>query len=378
MNILHIIGSGHLGGAETFVHQFVSAYQKKNPEHRSALFYIKKEGTLCSSTVVKQYDGRAYPSFSGMKQIFCIMQQYDLIIFHGLYSRCMSIAFFTNRRIIYFMHGARSLRKSIKQVSSRMLKASYWPDKKSVQRFFRLLFFQFFLQSRCNTVLVPSNYYKLVAREKYGIRSNKINILPLGIDLKRFSNAPAKRANVINDKINIGCVASFRKIKRIDRLIRAIGYLDEGEKNNLTVNLVGSGEEENHLRRLTRQLGLEDQIKFIATSKNVSALYSQMDLFVLPSESESFSLVLLEAMYFSIPSIVFSGSGGAEELINKTGCGMVVDDEKQLARLFSNLIKNPDLIPTLNGKSRKIVEQNYTIEAVVENFLHVVNKGKST
>ncbi|MBD3384427.1 glycosyltransferase [candidate division KSB1 bacterium] len=377
MNILHIIGSGHLGGAETFVHQFVSVYQKKNPEHKSALFYIKKEGHLCTTTVVDQYDGTAYSSLSGMKQIFLIMQQYDLIIFHGLYPRFMSISFFTNCRIIYFMHGARSLRKSIKHVSSRMLKASYWPSKKSMQRFFRLLFFQFFLQSRCRYVLVPGNYYKQVTEKKYRVKSGKIKILSLGMDLNRFSTMDRKKTKVITGKINVGCVASFRKVKRIDRLIRAIGYLDEHEKANLTVRLVGSGEEENHLRHLTRQLGLEEQIKFIAASENLSTIYSQMDLFVLPSESESFSLVLLEAMYFSIPSIVFSGSGGAEELVNKTGCGMVVDNEKQLARVFSNLIKNPVLISTLNGKSRKIVEQNYTIEAVVENFLHLI-KEEST
>jgi glycosyltransferase involved in cell wall biosynthesis len=235
----------------------------------------------------------------------------------------------------------------------------------------RLLFFQFFLKFRCEHVFVPSHYYKIFAQKKYKVNSEKIKILPLGIDLDRFAGSKQDtKKSFSSKKIQIGCVASLRRVKRIDRLIRAIGYLDTDDRNNLSVWIVGDGAEKEHLQGLTTDLGLDKHIDFIPERKNLSPYYSKMDLFILPSKSESFSLVLLEAMYFSIPIIVFKGSGGAEELVNKTGCGIVVEDEKKLARICSKLIHNPDLLQTLCEKSSEIVKQSYTIKAVVKNFLN--------
>jgi glycosyltransferase involved in cell wall biosynthesis len=373
MKILHIIGSGHLGGAETFLHQFILQYQRTKPQHRSAILYAEKKGPLCNIQEIKQYDGAAYRSFSSNKALFKLFRQYDLIVFHGLYPKFMLIAFCIDRPILYFMHGVRSLRKSIRTISAKMLRASYRPNKNGFVRVFRLLCFRYFLKIRCKMVLVPSNYYKSIAQTKYGIKPQKIKILPLGIDITRFSKyiLPKDRP-ATTGRINIGCVASFRRIKRIDRLIRAVGYMQKSDRKKIRIILVGAGECEQSLKHLARELYIDKQITFIQPEENISKHYSKMNLFVLPSESESFSLVLLEAMYFSIPNIVFSGSGGAEELIDKTGCGMVVDNEKQLAGLLSQLIKNPDLLSTLSVKSRQIVENNYTISAAVKNFLRLV------
>ncbi len=373
MRILHIIGSGHRGGAETFLHQFVLQYQRTKPQHQSAILYAEKKGPLCNIRGIKQYNGAAYRYLSSIRALHELLRQYDLIVFHGLYPKFMAIAFCVNKPVIYFMHGVRSLRKSVKTISAKMLRASYRPNKNSFVRFFRLLFFQCFLKIRCKMVLVPSNYYKSIAQKKYGIKSKKIKILPLGIDTSRFSkHTLLKNHPALNGRINIGCVASFRRVKRIDRLIRAVGTMQESDRRKIRIILVGAGECEQPLKHLARELDIDKWITFIQPEENISKYYSKMDLFVLPSESESFSLVLLEAMYFSIPGIVFSGSGGAEELIDKTGCGMVVDNEKQLAGLLSQLIKKPDLLSTLNVQSRQIVEKNYTIKSAVKNFLRLI------
>lgn len=141
-----------------------------------------------------------------------------------------------------------------------------------------------------------------------------IEVIPNFIDITRFSKQDRehfKKAIVPNGEALIVHTSNFRKVKRVDDVVKTFAKIKE--KMPAKLLLVGDGPERSTIEILCRELNLGNSISFLGKQNPVEEILSICDLFLLPSETESFGLAALEAMACEVP-VVSSNAGGIPEL----------------------------------------------------------------
>jgi N-acetyl-alpha-D-glucosaminyl L-malate synthase BshA len=144
--------------------------------------------------------------------------------------------------------------------------------------------------------------------------TKEIEVIPNFIDLDRFQKQKKehfkKAIAPYGEKILIH-TSNFRKVKRIEDVIRVFNEVRKKIPSKLL--LVGDGPERTAMENLCRQLGTCDDIRFLGKMDAVEEVLSVCDLFLMPSEKESFGLAALEAMACEVP-VISSNAGGLPEL----------------------------------------------------------------
>ena len=162
-----------------------------------------------------------------------------------------------------------------------------------------------------------SDTYKL-----FGINC-EIDVIPNFICPKHFANlgsAHDRSEFAAEDEALVCHVSNFRPVKRVEDVVRTFARLLEQRPGRLM--MVGDGPDRPAAERLSRELGLGDKVFFLGKLKNPLEALSIADLFLLPSESESFGLAALEAMACGVP-VVASEAGGLPEVIRHGVSGML-------------------------------------------------------
>ncbi|MDP1727448.1 MAG: N-acetyl-alpha-D-glucosaminyl L-malate synthase BshA [Bacteroidota bacterium] len=142
----------------------------------------------------------------------------------------------------------------------------------------------------------------------------EIEVIPNFIDIQRFSKQNRehfKKAIAPNNERLIVHTSNFRKVKRIDDVVKVFAEILKQMPAKLL--LVGDGPERIHIEMLCRELHLNEAVTFLGKQSPVEELLSVCDLFLMPSETESFGLAALEAMACELP-IISSNAGGIPEL----------------------------------------------------------------
>ncbi len=150
--------------------------------------------------------------------------------------------------------------------------------------------------------------YKMFNIEK------EIEVIPNFIDLERFKKQKKehfKTAICPNGEKLIVHTSNFRKVKRVDDVVKIFQNLRKVMSVKLL--LVGDGPERTKLESMCRECGDCDDIRFLGKLDAVEEVLSVADLFIMPSEKESFGLAALEAMACEVP-VISSNTGGLPEL----------------------------------------------------------------
>ena len=159
-----------------------------------------------------------------------------------------------------------------------------------------------------DAVTAVSSYLKRRTEEIF--RPEKaVEVIPNFVDTRRFMVArrdPSPGERVVMHASN------FRPVKRVETVIRVFQGITRAVPAHLL--LVGDGPERGRAEDLTYELGLDRQVHFLGNQTAIEELLPQADVFLLPSDFESFGLVALEAMSAGVPVIV-TAEGGARELI---------------------------------------------------------------
>jgi N-acetyl-alpha-D-glucosaminyl L-malate synthase BshA len=172
----------------------------------------------------------------------------------------------------------------------------------------------------------------------------EIKVIPNFIDFERFSKKERNhfRKLVANDdeKILIH-ISNFRKVKRVEDVARMFELVLK--KIPAKLLMVGDGPERHKVEELTRSLAVCAHVKFIGKQEAVEDLLSISDLFVLPSQTESFGLAALEAMACEVP-VISSNSGGIPEINiqGKTGFLSPVGDYEDMAKNAIYILENEE------------------------------------
>jgi N-acetyl-alpha-D-glucosaminyl L-malate synthase BshA len=141
-----------------------------------------------------------------------------------------------------------------------------------------------------------------------------IEVIPNFIDLQRFSRKPKdhfRKAIAPDGERLIVHTSNFRKVKRVQDVVHVFKKVREELPAKLL--LIGDGPERHHIEQLCRDLGLCDDIRFLGKQELIEEVLSISDLFIMPSETESFGLAALEAMACQVP-VISSNAGGIPEL----------------------------------------------------------------
>ena len=140
-------------------------------------------------------------------------------------------------------------------------------------------------------------------------------------------------------------ISNFRRVKRIPDVIKIFYKIQQNIPAKLM--MVGDGPEKAKAEQLCNELGIQDKVIFFGNSNEIDKILSYSDLFLLPSETESFGLAALEAMAWSVP-VISSNSGGLNE-VNFDG--------------LSGYLSNVGDIDDMAEKALKILKDTATLEA---------------
>ncbi|OOV18769.1 glycosyltransferase [Flavobacterium sp. LM4] len=196
---------------------------------------------------------------------------------------------------------------------------------------------------------------------------NPIADIPNGIKIDQY---PIKDFAKKSDLKKILFLSRIHPKKGIENLINSWGDLNAVIRKNWIIEIVGNGEENyiKSLHSIIQAKNLEDQITIIGPvfgNEKVNC-YQNADIFVLPTYSENFGIVIAEALCCGVPVITTKGTPWEE--LEKMDAGRWIDmGEEPLKKALYELMMKSDLQRETMGKNgRKLIEERYSIEAVAK------------
>lgn len=209
---------------------------------------------------------------------------------------------------------------------------------------------------------------------RYGnIPRDKVKAIYNGIDLTGQAPAPSrenlrKESGFSRDDFLIGTVGNLRAIKGQKYLVQAMPEI-LAKIGRAKVVLIGSGEEQENLQKLAAQLHISDKIKFLGYRENAGRLIGMFDVFVLPSLSEGFPNVLLEAIVAGVP-VVATNAGGIPEIVRHGKEALLVNpaDATGLAAAIIRLAENSALRETLSANALRRVKDQFDIRTTLAQY----------
>jgi N-acetyl-alpha-D-glucosaminyl L-malate synthase BshA len=185
---------------------------------------------------------------------------------------------------------------------------------------------------------------------------NDIKVVPNFIDLERYVThfTDCQRALLANDDERvITHISNFRKVKRIDDIIRV--FYEIQKEIPATLMMVGEGPEKESAEILSEKLGIEDKVKFLGNSGEIDKILCFSDLFLLPSETESFGLAALEAMASGVP-VISSNTGGIPE-VNIHGVSGYLSNVGDIESMKENalqILKDDKTLDQFKNNAKKV------------------------
>jgi glycosyltransferase involved in cell wall biosynthesis len=194
------------------------------------------------------------------------------------------------------------------------------------------------------------------------------NFLPITAhDLKTYNQIPP----------HIGVLGRLHKNKGFDRLITALAAL-KSEGHQFSLSIAGTGPEESSLRNLVRNSDLERETEFLGWLEDPAPYLRSLDLFVLPSRTEPFGIVLLEAMAAGSP-VMASGIEGPLDLLSGKNIGIIIqsDNDSAFTEALTNDLRsyliNPSALLPMAKRAQETVLKHYDMKAGVRALKAIVN-----
>ena len=183
--------------------------------------------------------------------------------------------------------------------------------------------------------------------------TNEIKTIPNFIDMSLYQQEVDMnlRINIAkDDEFILTHISNFRKVKRVEDVIKIFEKVNKVKSSKLL--MIGDGPERLKAEDLCRKLGVSKNVKFLGKLKVIEKMLAISDVFILPSATESFGLVALEAMA-SKTAIISTNSGGLNEVNIEgiTGYLSDVGDVKKMADDTLKLLNDTDLLNTFKANA---------------------------
>ncbi len=222
---------------------------------------------------------------------------------------------------------------------------------------------------KCDHIIVLTNAMKKKSIEA-GIDASKLTLLPNAIDLsickKSDKDEPYKPPV-------IGTMSRFVPKKGLDVFLESLSILKK-EGVQFKAIIGGGGDEEQSLKALSKELGLDHYVEFIGWVKDKAAFFNKLDIFCLPSLNEPFGIILLESMAYKTPVISTKTAGPVEILQDKFDSLLVdVGSAEQMADSIKRLLDDEILSNKLVSNALLTVKENYDTSVVSKKLSNLLN-----
>ena len=201
-------------------------------------------------------------------------------------------------------------------------------------------------------------------------RTVAIDVVPNFVDTVRFAPPAARTATGDTAPYVLVHVSNFRPLKRVDDVVRIFAETRRRMPGTKVVlRLVGDGPERPRVEALVSELGLEADVEFLGERVDLPAVLRHADVFLLPSETESFGLAALEALACGVP-VVASRVAGIPEVVADGEVGLLapVGDVAGMAAHVVRLLGDRALLERFSRAARRHVETHFQVEPMVSRY----------
>jgi len=197
--------------------------------------------------------------------------------------------------------------------------------------------------NQSDAVTAVSEDLKTETLENFNIK-NEIKAIPNFIDMNLYEqdfNQSLRNNFAKKEEAILVHISNFRKVKRVQDVVKIFEKVNKQVPSKLL--MIGDGPERLKAEQLSRKLGIAKQVRFLGKLKSIEKMLSIADVFVLPSKTESFGLVALEAMA-SRMAVISTNSGGLPEvnIDGKTGYLSEVGDVNKMANDTIDLLNDEE------------------------------------
>ena len=223
---------------------------------------------------------------------------------------------------------------------------------------------------RSHGLTAVSKFLKRETVRDFTVPEERVEVIPNFIDtaVYRPGLVPSHRAALAPDGEKIVMhISNFRAVKRAEDVVSVFAKLTAKQPSRLV--LVGDGPERPRVLMRAEELGVRDRVMFLGKHTSVHEVLSCADLFLLPSASESFGLVALEAMACGAP-VVASNVGGLPEVIEHGTSGYMFDvgDIDAMAEAGLRILGDDEHWRSLSEAGRALAEERFSSERVVPQY----------
>lgn len=366
IRILHTIDTTGPGGAETVFTNLVRGVDHK---HFESIAAIRGPGWVCD-TLRKNgvepifVNSRGGFNFGYLRDLIRIIRRYkiDIVQSHlfGSNLYCSIAGLICRVPVISTFHGFVDTQEGerLMPLKTRLINRS---SRKLV-----------FVSDR-----LKEHYVK-----KLGFADSKAVTIYNGVDNSVFY--PRKDDTIRNElglsagNILIGAVGNVRPAKGYDIFLKAARQVyDQHSECRFVVAGQGNGALYESLLDLRKDLGLEEVFHFIGFKQDTAKVFNNLDIFVLPSVSEGFSISTIEAMACGVP-VVVTRSGGPEEIIENGENGLTVDSgPEDIAWGIMRILEKVEFRNFIKNKGLAEVDEKFSLKAMVNQYKLFYNQNNS-
>ena len=356
--VMHLIDTTGPGGAETVFVQLADCMREQGFD---SVVVIRGKGWVHDALVARGLspiilDAKGSFNFAYLQALAAVVKQHNVSLIHshllgsnvyaamvGLLARCPVVATY---------HGM--------------------VDVNPNERFRRIK--RLAMRAGINRYVVVSQSLQKNILEQRLLNPTKTKVIYNGIDVARYhrsdSTAIREQLQLPANATLIGSLGNIRPAKAYDLLVAAAA---EVVKQNPNAHFVIAGDPKKslmaELQTQIAELGLERHIHFLGFCDDSAAFLAQLDVFVLCSRSEGFSISTIEAMAAGLP-VIASRCGGPEEIINHQHDGWLVENDNAaaLAEGISHLLANNELAQRLALAAKSRVEAAFSGQKMLADY----------
>lgn len=354
MKILQICSASEMGGGEVHVSDLVHALASRG---HAIYLAVRPQSPLrapLSGLIASWHEMplRNSLDLQSVKSIANLINQHGIDIVHAHVGRDYLVAAMATRKA-----------PRAKLVITRH---HYLPLKKNP-------LYRWMLED-VSAVIAVSDSVRDSVIERVGLEPERVHTIPNWIDPARFQPVDRDAARAmfqLRSNLTIACIGQIVPAKGQEEFIRAASRVAQ-MRSDVTFLVVGEETEEGHpftqeLKALTEKLGLRDRVRFLGFVSDVPTLLAAVDIVVVPSWNEGFSLVTIEALA-SRKAVLASNAGGIAGIIKDGATGLLFPprDVKVLADKLSWMLSDAPLRERLAVQGQKDVYVRFGREQIID------------
>ena len=331
MKVLHVISSLEIGGAQRLLSDLLPLQKQSGLD--VSLLVLKTENNAFNRKILEagvpiiSLDVRSYRNPLLAFKLRRIIKDYDIIhvhLVHSLYL-CSIAARGMNIKLVYTEHSTSNNRRN----KSYMRPVEKW------------------IYGRYDKLISISEQTQDALQNWLQADDDRFVVVHNGVDTKAFSAIHCEKIPK-----SLIMVSRFASSKDQESVIKAMKYLDE----SVTIRFVGDGENLEHCKQVTKNLGLEHRIAFLGARADVANLIAESCIGIQSSNWEGFGLTAVEMMAAGLP-VVATDVDGLKQVVEGAGLLFHVGDTSALTNHIKHLLNDEEyyMIMSTNSKQRAAI-----------------------